>query len=68
MTNISLSGWTQSIGKQNGIIVVIFCSNNTNGIRGRKDKLIMYCKRGGDYKKKNSSQGIFAMKVKCPLY
>ena len=48
--------WVQSIGKQYRIIIVIVRSHTANGIRGRKDKLIVDCERGGNYKKKNFSQ------------
>lgn len=48
-------------------------SDTANGKRGRKDKLIMGCERGRDYKSKNayeiskSSEGIYIMKLKYPL-
>ena len=46
----------QSIDKQHDIMVVTVRFDHANGIRGRKDKLIVDCERGGNYKNKNSSQ------------
>ncbi|XP_050920574.1 uncharacterized protein LOC127138225 [Lathyrus oleraceus] len=65
--------WTQDKGKQYDIIIVIVRSDTANGKRCRKDKLIMGCKRGVNYKRNNtsksskSSKGIYSMKVKCPF-
>ncbi|XP_058784314.1 uncharacterized protein LOC131659092 [Vicia villosa] len=62
-----------SIGKEHGITVVTVRSNSSNGIRGRKDRIIMGCERGGTYKRKNASKatnfsdGIYSMKVKRPF-
>ncbi|XP_058742600.1 uncharacterized protein LOC131615116 [Vicia villosa] len=53
--------------KQHGIIVVTIRSDTSNGIRGRKDKSIIGCERGGNYKRKNVYEGSYSMKVKCPL-
>ncbi|XP_050919598.1 uncharacterized protein LOC127137155 [Lathyrus oleraceus] len=55
------------IGKQHGIIVVDIRSNTANGMRWRKDKLIMDCERGENYKKKNVIAGSYTIKVKCPF-
>lgn len=49
-----------------GIIVVIVCSDTANDMRGRKDKLIMGCERGGNYKK-DVILGSYNMKVKYPF-
>ena len=59
--------WTHSVGKQHGIIVVIVCSDTTNGMRGRKYRLIMGCEIGGNYKKKDVIVTSYTMKVKYPI-
>lgn len=40
--------WAQSVDKQHGIIVVTIHFDTANGMRKRKDKLIMDFKRGGN--------------------
>ncbi|KAI5445319.1 hypothetical protein KIW84_013522 [Lathyrus oleraceus] len=57
--------WTQSICKQHGIVVVNIRCDTENGMRGRKDKLMMGCERSGNYKKKVVVAGNYTMKAKC---
>ncbi|CAI8612974.1 unnamed protein product [Vicia faba] len=63
--------WAQSTGKNHGIVVVINRFDYANGLRERKDKLIMGCDKGGNYKNKNESlkpsDGNYTMKVRCPF-
>lgn len=40
--------WTQPVGKQQGIIVVTIRYDTINGIRKRRDKLIIDCERRGN--------------------
>lgn len=42
---IDVLAWTQSLGKQHDIIIVTICFDTANGIRGRKNKLIMSCEK-----------------------
>lgn len=63
--------WAQTIDKQHGIIVVIVRSDTANEMRGKRDKWIMDCERGENYKRNNTSEinisleDIYSMKVKC---
>ncbi|XP_058783489.1 uncharacterized protein LOC131658179 [Vicia villosa] len=61
----NILAWAQFIDKQHNIIVVTIRSDTANEMRGRKDKLIMYCERGGKHKNKNVIEGNYTMKVKC---
>ncbi|XP_058764157.1 uncharacterized protein LOC131637575 [Vicia villosa] len=63
--------WACAIGRTHGVAVVTIRSDSANGMRGRKDKLIMGCDRGGNYKKKNEvaapSDGNYTMRLRCPF-
>ncbi|XP_058742346.1 uncharacterized protein LOC131614814 [Vicia villosa] len=63
--------WTRAIGKNHGIVVVTIRSESANGMRGRKDKFIIGCDRGGNYKNKNEvaapSDGHSTMRLRCPF-
>ncbi|XP_058772558.1 uncharacterized protein LOC131646563 [Vicia villosa] len=63
--------WACAIGRTHGVVVVTIQSDSANGMRGRKDKLIMGYDRGGNYKKKNevvaSFDGNYTMRLRCPF-
>ncbi|XP_058784801.1 uncharacterized protein LOC131659661 [Vicia villosa] len=63
--------WARAIGRTHGVVVVTILFDSSNGMPGRKDKLIMGCDRGGNYKKKNEvaapSDGNSTMRLRCPF-
>ncbi|CAI8603927.1 unnamed protein product [Vicia faba] len=70
-STVSASSTDSFYLKKYGIGVVTIQSDTANGMRERKDKLIMGCDRGENYKKKNeyakSYDGNYTMKVRCPF-
>ncbi|XP_027189060.2 uncharacterized protein [Cicer arietinum] len=59
--------WAKAIGRQNGILIVTIRSDKANGIRGRKDKLILGCERGGRYKSESKKSVTCSHKENCPF-
>ncbi|XP_058726885.1 uncharacterized protein LOC131598283 [Vicia villosa] len=61
--------WLHAIGRTHDVAVVTIRPDYANGMRGRKDKLIMDCDRGGDYKMKNvaaaPSDGNYTIRLNC---
>ncbi|XP_058755689.1 uncharacterized protein LOC131628899 [Vicia villosa] len=68
---VIFSKWACAIERTRGVAVVTIRSDSVNGMRGRKDKLIMGCDQGENYKKKNAaaapSDGNSTTRLKCPF-
>lgn len=56
---------TQYIERQHNIIVVTICSDTTDGLRARNDKLILGCEKGENYKNKGKSKVTCSRSVVC---
>ncbi|XP_073219630.1 uncharacterized protein [Cicer arietinum] len=61
----SVFEWAKTIGRENGILIVIIRSDKATGKRGRKEKLILGCERGGRYKSKSTVT--CSHKENCPF-
>ncbi|XP_045802253.1 uncharacterized protein LOC123895814 [Trifolium pratense] len=57
--------WARDVGDANKIGIIITRSDKENGIRGRNDKLILGCDKGGKYDSSESSTA--SKKCNCPF-
>ncbi|GAU50943.1 hypothetical protein TSUD_375430 [Trifolium subterraneum] len=59
--------WAEDFGIANKVSIIITRSDKKNGIRGRNDKLILGCDRGGKYDTSQSSTSTASKKCNCPF-
>ncbi|KAK2390798.1 protein FAR1-RELATED SEQUENCE [Trifolium repens] len=59
--------WARDVGNVNKVSIIITRSDKKNGIRGRNDKLILGCDRGGKYDSLESSTTTASKKCNCPF-
>ncbi|XP_058762065.1 putative protein FAR1-RELATED SEQUENCE 10 [Vicia villosa] len=59
--------WIKEVGIRNKVTVIIACSNIKTGKRGRRDKLVFGCDRGGKYKKTDSETQSASKRCGCPF-
>jgi hypothetical protein len=59
--------WAEDVGIANKVSIIITRSDKKNGIRGRNDKLILGCDRGGKYDTSQSSTSTASKKCNCPF-
>ncbi|XP_058766295.1 PKS-NRPS hybrid synthetase cheA-like [Vicia villosa] len=60
--------WIKEVGIRNKVTIIISCSDTKTGKRGRSDKLVFGCDKGGKYKKKTDSETQSASKrCGCPF-
>ncbi|XP_045792022.1 protein FAR1-RELATED SEQUENCE 5-like [Trifolium pratense] len=59
--------WARDVGDANKVSIIITRSDKKNGIRGRNDKLILGCDKGGKYDSSESSTISASKKCNCPF-
>ncbi|XP_045802207.1 uncharacterized protein LOC123895761 [Trifolium pratense] len=59
--------WARDVGDANKVSIIITRSDKKNGIRGRNDKLILGCDKGGMYDSSESSTTTASKKCNCPF-
>lgn len=59
--------WARDVGNANKVSIIITRSDTKNGTRGRNDKLILGCDRGGKYDSSQSSTSTASKKCNCPF-
>jgi len=59
--------WVRGIGIRNKVIVIITRSDSEIGKRGRSNKLILGCDKGGRYKRAESLTQSAMKKYGCPF-
>ncbi|CAJ2672967.1 unnamed protein product [Trifolium pratense] len=59
--------WARDVGDANKVSIIITRSDKKNGIRGRNDKLILGCDKGGKYDSSESSTTTASKKCNCPF-
>ena len=59
--------WIKEVGLRNIVIVIITCSDINTGKRGRSDKVIFGCDRGGKYKEGDRETQSATKKCNCPF-
>ncbi|XP_027191105.1 uncharacterized protein [Cicer arietinum] len=69
-TRDELLKWVRNIGRENGIVVVIFRSKTATARPRTKTKLILGCERSGKYrpwKNPNLTRSTWTRKCDCPF-
>ncbi|XP_073222614.1 uncharacterized protein [Cicer arietinum] len=69
-TRDELLKWARNVGRENGIVVVIFRSENATARPRTKTKLILGCERSGKYrpwKNPNLTRSTWTRKCDCPF-
>ncbi|KAK2383491.1 protein FAR1-RELATED SEQUENCE [Trifolium repens] len=59
--------WARKVGDANKVSIIITRSDTKNGLRGRNDKLILGCDKGGKYDSSGSSTTSASKKCNCPF-
>ncbi|XP_058769031.1 PKS-NRPS hybrid synthetase cheA-like, partial [Vicia villosa] len=59
--------WIKEVGIRNKVTVIITRSDTKTGKRGRSDKLVFRCDRGGKYKKSDSETQSASKRCGCPF-
>ncbi|CAJ2645701.1 protein FAR1-RELATED SEQUENCE 5-like [Trifolium pratense] len=59
--------WARDVGDANKVSIIITRSDKKNGIRGRNDKLVLGCDKGGKYDSSESSTTTASKKCNCPF-
>ncbi|KAK2373976.1 protein FAR1-RELATED SEQUENCE [Trifolium repens] len=59
--------WARKVGDANKVSIIITRSDKKIGVRGRNDKLILGCDKGGKYDSSGSSTKSASKKCNCPF-
>ncbi|XP_045791704.1 uncharacterized protein LOC123886433 [Trifolium pratense] len=59
--------WARDVGDANKVSIIITRSDKKNGIRGRNDKLVLGCDKGGKYDSSESFTTTASKKCNCPF-
>ncbi|KAK2366952.1 PKS-NRPS hybrid synthetase [Trifolium repens] len=59
--------WARKVGDANKVSIIITRSDKKIGVRGRNDKLILGCDKGGKYDSSGSSTTSASKKCNCPF-